>query len=95
MEYALLLAFVVGIAMMLNGANLGGAVKDTFDSVANLLAGNSSNSSSSNTNTYAQRTSQWRQYATDEELLANASSEERLKSDQELLISIGEMFLGR
>ena len=26
-EYALLLAFVVGIAMMLNGANLGGAVK--------------------------------------------------------------------
>lgn len=60
MEYALLLAFVVGIAMMLNGANLGGAVKDTFDSVANLLAGNSSNSSSSNTNTntYAQRTSQ-------------------------------------
>ena len=33
-EYALLLAFVVGIAMMLNGANLGGAVKDTFDKVA-------------------------------------------------------------
>lgn len=95
-EYALLLAFIVGIAMMLNGANLSGAVKDTFDSVANLLAGNSSNSSSSsNTNTYAQRTSQWRQYATDEELLANASSEERLKSDQELLVSIGEMFLGQ
>lgn len=38
-EYALLLAFVVGIAMMLNGTNLGGAVKDTFDSVASLLGG--------------------------------------------------------
>lgn len=93
-EYALLLSFVVGIAMLLNGANLGGAVKDTFDSVANLLAGNSSNSSSS-TNTYAQRTSQWRQYATDKELLDNTTPEERLKSDQELLVSIGEMFLGQ
>jgi Flp pilus assembly pilin Flp len=40
-EYALLLAFIVGIAMMLNGANLSGAVKDTFDSVANLLGGES------------------------------------------------------
>jgi len=40
-EYALLLAFVVGIAMMLNGANLGDAVKGTFDSVANLLGGES------------------------------------------------------
>ena len=43
-EYALLLAFVVGIAMMLNGANLGGAVKDTFDKVATFLAdGSTSN----------------------------------------------------
>ena len=38
-EYALLLAFVVGIAMMLQGVGLAGAVKDTFDSVANLLGG--------------------------------------------------------
>ena len=38
-EYALILAFVVGIAMMLNGANLGGAVKDTFDKVAAILNG--------------------------------------------------------
>ena len=43
-EYALLLAFVVGIGMMLNGANLGGAVKDTFDKVATFLAdGSTSN----------------------------------------------------
>lgn len=38
-EYALLLAFVVGIAMMLNGANLGSAIKGVFDDVANVLAG--------------------------------------------------------
>lgn len=37
-EYAILLAFIVGLAMMLNGTNLGGAVKGTFDSVADLLA---------------------------------------------------------
>lgn len=37
-EYAILLAFIVGLAMMLNGANLGGAVKGAFDSVADLLA---------------------------------------------------------
>jgi hypothetical protein len=34
-----LLAFIVGIAMMLNGTNLGGAVKGVFDDVAMVLAG--------------------------------------------------------
>lgn len=38
-EYALLLAFIVGIAMMLNGTDLGGAIKGVFDDVANVLAG--------------------------------------------------------
>lgn len=38
-EYALLLAFVVGIAMMLNGANLGSAVAGVYDNVANVLFG--------------------------------------------------------
>ena len=37
-EYALLLAFIVGIAMMLNGANLGNAVKGVFDDTAELIA---------------------------------------------------------
>ena len=36
-EYALLLAFIVGIAMMLNGANLGNAVKGVFDDTAELM----------------------------------------------------------
>ena len=38
-EYALLLAFIVGIAMMLNGTNLGSAVKGVFDDVALVLSG--------------------------------------------------------
>lgn len=38
-EYALLLAFIVGIGMMMNGSNLGGSVKGVFDDVANVLLG--------------------------------------------------------
>ena len=38
-EYALLLAFVVGIAMMLNGVNLGSAIKGVYEDVANVLFG--------------------------------------------------------
>ena len=38
-EYALLLAFVVGIAMMLNGANIKGEVNEIFDDVVSLLSG--------------------------------------------------------
>lgn len=87
-EYALILAFVVGVAMMLNGANVGGAVKDTFDKVASLLGGGQ-------TSAYAQRTSGWNQYATDDELLANVSSADRLAADQALLIDIANLFLGR
>lgn len=45
-EYALILSFVVGIGMMLNGSNLSGAVKSTFDSVASLLSGSSTNTAS-------------------------------------------------
>ena len=88
-EYALILAFVVGIAMMtLKGVNLGDAIMDTFDKVVVLLGGGEENS-------YAQRTSKWRQYKTDSELRANTTSEERLESDQELLISIANLFLGK
>ena len=33
-----MLSFIVGLAMMLNGANLGGTVKDVFDDVSSVLA---------------------------------------------------------
>lgn len=35
-EYALLLAFIVGIGMMMSGSDLGGAIKGAFDNAANL-----------------------------------------------------------
>lgn len=38
-EYALILAFVVGIGMMLNGADLGGAVEGVFNKVSVALLG--------------------------------------------------------
>lgn len=37
-EYALLLSFVVGIAMLLNGSNIGGAVKGVFDDVVTVFS---------------------------------------------------------
>jgi len=37
-EYAVLLAFIVGLAMFLQGGGLAGAVKETFDNVANFIA---------------------------------------------------------
>lgn len=39
-EYALLLAFVVGIAMILNGGDLGGAVKGVFDGTSSSIEKN-------------------------------------------------------
>ncbi len=53
-EYALILAFVVGIGMMLNGSNLGGAVKGLFDDVAAVLGG-----SENKQLTYAEALSKW------------------------------------
>ena len=37
-EYAVLLSFIMGLTMMLNGANLGGAVMGVFDDVTYVLA---------------------------------------------------------
>lgn len=42
-EYAVLLAFIVGLATMLNGTGISGEVKNTFDSVVSLLKGEEQN----------------------------------------------------
>ena len=42
-EYAVLLAFIVGLASMLNGTGISGEVKNTFDSVVSLLKGEEQN----------------------------------------------------
>ena len=84
-EYALLLAFVVGIAMTLNGANLGGAVKDTFDKVAAVLGGEK---------TYAQRYSEWKNSKND--AIRNAAdNNERIKVDQEGLYELVKDLIGK
>lgn len=83
-EYALLLAFVVGIAMMLNGANLDGAVKETFDKVAVALGMKRG---------YASALEKWGKIPRSE-LLSDETKDERIKADQEALANIGEFFLG-
>ena len=83
-EYALLLAFVVGIAMMLNGANLGGAVKDTFDKVAAVLGGEKK---------YADLLKEWGKLNRSD--LMNIDNEKRIKTDQEALANIAGFFVGK
>lgn len=83
-EYALILAFVVGIALALNGSNIGGAVEDTFDKVAVALGMKSA---------YASALEKWGQIPRDE-LLTDETKEERIKADQEALANIGEFFIG-
>ena len=80
-EYALLLAFVVGIAMMLNGADLGGAVKGAFDEVAKVVAGEST------------APTDWAHAKKD--TFNESNSAERLASDQKALENLAKSFLGK
>ena len=82
-EYALLLAFVVGVAMMLSGSNLGGAIKGVFEDVAIAIEGNK----------YAPYFKQWHDKTSDW-LYDNVDNEERLKADQEALARIARAFIG-
>ena len=86
-EYALLLAFVVGIAMMLNGANLGGAVKDTFDKVASVLGGEIEE------NAYVAGFKKWSSMKKSD--LENEDVAARLAADQAALDNIAYIFLER
>ena len=89
-EYALLLAFVVSIAMMLNGANLGGAVKDTFDKVAAVLNGEVLSGENKDYAWAKEKLSGLSKNAIREQ----ATVEERNKMDQEALANIGRAFIG-
>lgn len=82
-EYALLLAFVVGIAMMLNGADLGNAVKDTFDKVAAVLGGE---------NTYVTAFKKWSHMKKSD--LENEDAAARLAADQAALDNIAKILYG-
>lgn len=86
-EYALLLAFVVGIAMMLNGTNLGGAVKGVFDDVAMVLGGGSKNKYAAAFDKWHDKSKEW--------LIANTSSEERYEADKQALQNIADFLIGK
>lgn len=88
-EYALLLAFIVGIAMMLNGADLGNAVKGVFDDVAAVLGGGSSSNSK-----YAAAFSKWSKSSLDD-LLDSSTEAERFAADLEGLENIGKYYIGK
>ena len=81
-EYALLLAFIVGIAMMLSNSNIGSAVNRVFDDVADYLA----------YRTYYDYYGEFHN-ATDAELAA-ISNEKRIKADQEGLQSLVQNLIG-
>ena len=86
-EYALLLSFIVGLAMMLNGANLGGTVKGVFDDVAGLLGGEKSAAK-----TYADYFNDWSKMSQDQ--LWGIDNNERIRADREALHNLGKAFLG-
>lgn len=85
-EYALLLAFIVGIAMVLNGVGIKDSVADVFDSVASLLSGG---------NKYAQYFKDWHGYKSYKQLQQDVKDEDRIKADQSALTKIAAAFLGK
>ena len=84
-EYAMLLSFIVCLAMMLNGANLSGSVKGVFDDAAVLLGGKSDK-------TYAANVKEWGGLSKAE--LAKIDNAERVRADREALANIGNAFIG-
>ena len=83
-EYALLLAFIVAIAMMLNGSNIGGAVKGVFDGVSDVLAGEEQ----------AVAAKDWGHMNPDTDF-NDANQAERLKVDQKALENFASFFLDK
>lgn len=81
-EYVLLLAFIAGLAMMLNGANLGGTVKGVVNDLAALLGGEKK--------TYAGYYKEWSKLSAAE--LAKIDNAQRVQADREGLVNIGKRF---
>ena len=82
-EYAVLLAFIVGLAMMLNGADISGTVKKTFDNVAVTLGA---------VRDYASAIKNWSGLSKAD--ILKEDKDKRISVDQEALANIGEFFIG-
>ena len=81
-EYALILAFVVGVALMLNSTTLGNAEKSVFDYVVDYLT----------YRTYYSYYGDWHKLSNGE--LKAIDNKIRVKADQEALQALGENLLG-
>lgn len=88
-EYALLLAFIVGIAVALQGVGLKDAVVGVFDDVATVLAG-----VSSKTNLYAEN---FAKFSTTRkaDLKAMDNNKERIDTDLAALENIAKFVMGK
>lgn len=82
-EYAVLLAFIVGLAVMLLDGGLSFQVKDTIDDVIVLLRGDK----------YAPYFQNWRDKSA-AWLHENTTPEERLDADKEALAKLARAFIG-
>ena len=83
-EYAVLLAFIVGLAMMLNGTNLGGAVKGVFDDVAGILNGEEKPVAAID----------WGKMDPDTDF-SDANQAERYAADQKALVNLANFFMDK
>ncbi len=86
-EYALLLAFIVGLGMTLNGVGIKDSVINVFDDVATLLSGDS-------IKTHADAIAAWGKMDRNK-LLTEVNNEKRLEADQKTLARIGELFINK
>ena len=93
-EYAILLAFIVGLAVIIHSINLSGAVTDAFDdssvNFASLRGGEKQGTSNKQ---YAEYFHDWR--GTTSSQLHEIDNQERLKADQQALALIAQAFFDK
>ena len=93
-EYAVLLAFIVGLAVFLNGGGIGNGVQGVFDNMAAFLRGEDvQGKDQSGFVAWNKRgKNQLHNYETGEDLVPDA---DRIEADQQSLANIAEFFMGK
>jgi Flp pilus assembly pilin Flp len=80
-EYALLLAFILAIAIAMQGSGIDNAIANTFSRVAQALG-------------FETDQDKWSTMNADDLLNDSASAAARLKHDKDFLANIGKKFIG-
>ena len=93
-EYAVLLAFVVGLAVMLNSGNPGDGVKGSFDNIVALFRGEDvqGKGQSGYVALNKRGKNQLHDYTTGQDLVDDKL---RIEADQQSLANIAEFFIGK